>query len=77
MTGQLQRPSTCAALHCLRLDHEWGNIEDWHMLETSTSVHAPYICCAAGAGSTRDQALYSAKLALISAILYVIAAIAM
>ena len=29
------------------------------------------------AGSTRDQALYSAKLALISAILYVIAAIAM
>ena len=30
-----------------------------------------------GAGSVRDQALYSAKLALISAILYVIAAIAM
>lgn len=34
-------------------------------------------CSVAGAGSVRDQALYSAKLALISAILYVIAAIAM
>ena len=46
-------------------------------LETAISACGPFMCCAAGAGSTRDQALYSAKLALISAILYVIAAIAM
>ena len=61
----------------ISLYHERGNTESWHMLESNTSTQRPYICCAAGAGSTRDQALYSAKLALISAILYVIAAIAM
>jgi hypothetical protein len=38
------------------------HIPDWRMMS---------------AGSTRDQALYSARLALISAILYCIAAIAM
>ena len=48
-----------------------------HYTETGRSAYGPCIRRAAGAGSTRDQALYSAKLALISAILYVIAAIAM